>query len=310
MTPKSKLPKILIISEDGDTVREVRDLLKSRGYLVSEVPSTAKAESAIKKSKPDLIVIDQAHSQENHLDFLKRIRKLVRYTGFIFLSDKENPVSMKNILDSGADDCIHLPINDDEFLARTKLRLHFKGVNDKYRLANQKLKELSETDDVTDLLNMRSMYQKISYVLKQGMRYQRLVCCVMLDIDFFKQANDTHDHLFGSYVLKELGVIIKKTIRDTDFAARYGGDEFLIVLTETSAEGALLFAERLRLATARHVFEDGKDSMQITLSIGLAVTQFSETVDAKTLVRRADTALYSAKNSGRNKVCIYGDTIK
>jgi diguanylate cyclase (GGDEF)-like protein len=125
----------------------------------------------------------------------------------------------------------------------------------------------------------------------------------MMDMDNFKQVNDKHDHLFGSFVLAEVGKLIRSNIRGVDFAARYGGDEFLIVLSETTPEGAKLFAERLRKLIAAHVFTKDAVTMSMGASIGVAVAHPAiDSVDAKGLVRAADHALYEAKRAGKNCV--------
>src|SRR5690606_31562220 len=129
-------------------------------------------------------------------------------------------------------DYIPKPFVPLEFLARVRTQLRIKDLHDQLRLMNEKLKELVDTDDLTGLFNMRSLYQKLDVELARARRYQRQVGVVMMDMDYFKSVNDGHDHLFGSYVLSQVGAIIRKTIRTTDIAARYGGDEFLIVLTE------------------------------------------------------------------------------
>src|SRR5690606_6990560 len=100
--------------------------------------------------------------------------------------------------------------------------------------ANSKLQEMVDHDHLTGLFNMRSMYDKIEIEIKRATRHQRQIACVMMDMDHFKSVNDNHDHLFGSFVLKTVGQLIKNSMREVDFAARYGGDEFLIVLTETT----------------------------------------------------------------------------
>jgi diguanylate cyclase (GGDEF)-like protein len=125
----------------------------------------------------------------------------------------------------------------------------------------------------------------------------------MMDMDDFKEVNDTNDHLFGSFVLSEVGEIILANIRGVDFGARYGGDEFLIALSETSVDGAALFAERLRKAISTHSFTKDGVLLKRTASIGVAVAEPAiQTIDAKELVRCADHAMYEAKRSGKNCV--------
>jgi two-component system, cell cycle response regulator len=123
----------------------------------------------------------------------------------------------------------------------------------------------------------------------------------MLDMDKFKTVNDNHDHLFGSFVLKTMGEIIKNTMRNTDFAARYGGDEFLIVLTETEKTGVQGFCERLRKAVEEFTFVSGVDSMKLTISLGFALAGHDIDLTARDLVRTADHNLYKAKEAGRNR---------
>lgn len=117
--------------------------------------------------------------------------------------------------------------------------------------------------------------------------------------------NDEHDHLFGSHVLSEVGKIIRQNIRKVDFAARYGGDEFLIAITETTAEGAMLFATRLRERITETIFKSGDDSVKLTSSLGVAITHPDVSISARDLVRKADEYLYEAKKKGRNRVEFY-----
>ena len=127
----------------------------------------------------------------------------------------------------------------------------------------------------------------------------------MLDMDHFKRVNDEHDHLFGSHVLKAMGRLIAATMREVDLAARYGGDEYLIVLTDTGEEGAVAFAERLRKVVESHTFREGQHTIDLTISVGVALSiPGEEDLDARSLVRQADAALYQAKEAGRNKVIV------
>jgi len=193
-----------------------------------------------------------------------------------------------------------------ELLARVRCQLRIKDLHDELKSANDKLQELVDIDDLTGLFNMRSLYKKLDHELDRALRYNRSVCTVMMDMDHFKDVNDQNDHLFGSYVLAEVGRIIYDNIRKVDFAARYGGDEFLIVLTEIDVQGALKFTERLRGIIENHEFKNEEYQKHLTSSIGFAITApGSREVDAKALVRYADRALYEAKECGRNCVKYY-----
>ena len=152
---------------------------------------------------------------------------------------------------------------------------------------------------------MRSLYQKLEFEIERAKRFSRTVTVVMLDMDKFKSVNDGHDHLFGSYVISEVGKIIRQMTRAVDIPARYGGDEFLIVLSETPLSGVEFFCERLRKKVEETLFSQGIDSINLTLSIGFATLDVTEDLPAKELVRRADVALYEAKRQGRNQVQSY-----
>jgi diguanylate cyclase (GGDEF)-like protein len=123
-----------------------------------------------------------------------------------------------------------------------------------------------------------------------------------IDLDHFKEINDTHGHPFGDLVLTGLAGIMKETARDTDAVARLGGDEFIVMLPDTGWEGALVFAERIRRRVDETTFSTPKASMHITISVGVALARGADPISAATLLQEADQSLYKAKSGGRNRV--------
>lgn len=299
-----KKSRILIIDDDPDNRKLVSDILEWANY---EILSTVKAEEALQMMEnehPDLIFLDIGMPGLNALETVPKLRSKNNYTSLIFLSAKSDVNDVIKGLDLGADDYISKPFDPRELLARTRCQLRIKQLHDDLKKANEKLQELINIDDLTGLYNMRSLYSRLDQEINRALRFGRYVSVLMMDMDHFKNVNDQHDHLFGSFVLSEIGHLIKKNIRRIDFAARYGGDEFLIALTETDMHGTQFFAERLREKIANHIFTNGKDTIQLTASIGFSIMgPNNEQIDARELVRSADRALYRAKNSGRN--CIY-----
>lgn len=224
----------------------------------------------------------------------------------LYISDESGTESIIAGLDQGADDYIVKPFVPLELLARIRTHMRIRDLQEQLVYANEKLKELVDIDDLTGLYNMRSLYQRLEFEIERGRRFGRGVCVIMMDMDNFKSVNDGHDHLFGSFVLSEVGKLVKANTRNIDIPARYGGDEFLIVLSEVDDAGARLFCERFRMAIQNNLFQNGEDSIRLTISIGYALMDPKETISPKELVRRADHALYEAKRSGRNRTCAFG----
>lgn len=295
--------KVLVVDDDPAAIRISCRALEFEGYTVQ---SAASGEEALQKLifwRPHLVLLDVSMPGLNGIETLKQVRALDEYMSVIFVSGKSESEDVIRGLDGGADDYIRKPYDSLEMLARVRSQLRIKDLNDNLKRANERLKELVDIDDLTGLFNMRSLYKRLDFELDRARRYNRSVCVMMMDMDHFKKVNDNHDHLFGSFVLAEVGKMIRENIRKVDFGARYGGDEFLLVLTEIDAKGAEIFAERLRARIEKHVFKSDQDSISLTSSIGFAMAAPAiRHIDARGLVRVADKALYRAKEEGRNRV--------
>ncbi len=299
--PKDR--RLLIIDDDPDSLSIIAEALRWEGYNVQTAISGPEGISLITHWNPDLILLDVNMPEMNGIETLRDLRNKEHYVSVMFISGNTSTEHVIEGLDSGADDYIPKPFDPLELLARVRSQLRIKDLNDQLRFANERLKELVDTDDLTGLFNMRSIYQRIETELQRSRRFNRQVCVVMMDMDYFKTVNDGHDHLFGSFVLSEVGTIIRRNIRNIDLGARYGGDEFLMVLTETNTEGAAKFCDRLKASIGSHLFKSGKDEIRLTCSIGFAITSPGDAhTDARGLVRAADHALYEAKRAGRNCV--------
>ena len=161
---------------------------------------------------------------------------------------------------------------------------------------------LSVTDDLTQLYNSRYLHEVLRKETKRAVRSRRPLSLLFVDLDGFKRINDAHGHMLGSRALVEAAALIRSSARETDIVARYGGDEFSLVLPETSAEGALAVANRLRERIARHVFlADRGPGSRLTASIGVAT--LPEAADtAQGLLEAADAAMYRVKDDGKNGI--------
>lgn len=301
--PKNR--PILVLDEDAETLEQMLEPLRWEGYDVRGLTSPSEATEFLNFWKPQLIIVDPDFSSTDGLEYLNSLQGRLDTTALIVVSSNAATDRITQCLDLGASDYIVSPFVPLEFLARVRAQLRFLDARDELLESNRKLQELVEIDDLTGLFNMRSIFQKLEFEMERGKRFKRPVTVVMIDMDKFKLVNDGHDHLFGSYVLSEVGKIIRSSTRTVDIPARYGGDEFLIVLSETPLAGVEMFCERLRKKIEQMTFTQGTDSINLTLSIGFATTNNNEEVQSKELVRRADMALYEAKRRGRNRVVSY-----
>jgi two-component system cell cycle response regulator len=161
---------------------------------------------------------------------------------------------------------------------------------------------LATTDPLTGCLNRRALIESLEAEFGRVRRYDVALSILLIDVDRFKSINDTHGHLAGDQVLKQLGELLRREVRTVDVVARYGGEEFVIVLPETAPDGALTFAERVRVKVQDYRFTDERQSLSATVSIGVASIPPLEVASSEELIARADAALYRAKNEGRNLV--------
>jgi two-component system, cell cycle response regulator len=303
-SPNSSTRRILVVDQDSQSLGVLLEPLRWEGYDTKGETSLKQALKLARTWSPHILLIDIRINPEA-LKAIEIFKKKLPLTSILIISDDPATESIISGLDAGADDYIIKPFVPLELLARIRTHLRIRDLTQQLMYVNEKLKELVDTDDLTGLFNMRSLYQKLEFEIERGKRFQRDVCVVMMDMDHFKSVNDGHDHLFGSYVISQVGKIIKQSTRNIDIPARYGGDEFLVVLTEVNYDGAMLFCERLRKFIEKNTFQSGTDSIKLTASLGFAITRPGESISARELVRRADHALYHAKRNGRNKVCFF-----
>ncbi len=168
---------------------------------------------------------------------------------------------------------------------------------------HEEIYRMTIMDGLTQIHNKRYLYEALEREIVRGRRHERHLAVLLFDIDHFKRINDTHGHLAGDFVLKEVARIIQSRIRRDEVFARYGGEEFAIILPETSLEGAAALGEMLRQKVAEHAFVFQADSIRVTISVGVALLQEGDR-QANDLIKRADERLYEAKKGGRN--CVRG----
>ena len=168
-------------------------------------------------------------------------------------------------------------------------------------MGQEQLRHLAETDPLTNCFNRRALMQKLEQEMDRAARYATLLTGMMIDIDNFKQINDTHGHLVGDRVLKQLANLLKREQRSVDIVARYGGEEFVVLLPETTAAESRNFAERILRRVATHDFGETGKPVRVTISVGIASYPDERVSDGESLLKLADNHLYRAKTDGRNR---------
>jgi len=182
-----------------------------------------------------------------------------------------------------------------------------KRAEDERDILVNKLIQLSRTDDLTGLLNRRALIERLGDEVQRSCRYRSNLALIICDIDYFKEINDIYGHVAGDKVLQMISSLIRDLLRQTDIIGRYGGDEFLLILPETSIEGAREIAERIQRAVETFEVHIGFDN-PIKTTVSLGVAQFNiDKEDTNDLIKRADDALYIAKGKGRNRVYLIND---
>ncbi|WP_339805392.1 GGDEF domain-containing protein [uncultured Marinobacter sp.] len=175
-----------------------------------------------------------------------------------------------------------------------------KDSSDKVALLHNQLETLASIDPLTNLLNRREMQHRLNAAVELSKRTARPTALLLMDIDYFKQFNDNHGHDCGDQVLKTLSELLRDQLRANDVAARWGGEEFLLLLADTDSEGAATVAERILARINAYDFEYAGQHMKITITVGVAMYQSEEAI--KQTIDRADAALLEGKRSGRNRV--------
>ncbi|MBN1342031.1 MAG: diguanylate cyclase [Phycisphaerae bacterium] len=194
---------------------------------------------------------------------------------------------------------------EQEITVRKQAEKALAEQNVRLEEANRKLDHLARTDGLTGLLNRRTLIERLSDEVQRSRRYGTPLSIMLLDLDHFKQVNDTRGHLVGDAVLSRSAKAMVSAVREIDIVGRYGGEEFCVVLPETDIEGAAALAERVRNEVARigHADANGK-AFLVTCSIGVSSLNSDE--GGETCLRRADEAMYAAKESGRNRIWVAG----
>lgn len=303
--------RILVVDDVPDNVEILDARLSSRGYAIVTAATGEEALERVREQPPHLILLDVMMPGLDGHQVARRIKddESLPFIPIILVTALNEAEDVVQGLESGADDYISKPYNFRELEARVRAMLRIKFLQDELdlknrelELANRRLKKLSITDGLTELYNHRHIHQLLHDEFERSARTGDPVAVAMLDLDRFKQVNDTYGHPTGDVILYETARIIKQTAREIDMPGRYGGEEFIAILPGTEEEAAAHFAERVRQAVEKHLFRDGASEVRMTVSCGVASFPAPGADSPEALLKAADEALYQAKHGGRNQV--------
>ncbi len=308
---------VLLASPNLEEETKTDDIFDETDYRLIWVDSIDEIGNLLSQERIDIVIIEEDLPDLNLLDLMIMVRSSDPDIPIIVLSKSGVKKIDQKIWSYGIDDCIRKPFSYTELLHRVSRSLKIRRLSGLYsslQIENRNLRQLSQTDALTQLTNRRFFNEIIASEFARVTRYGGNLGCLMIDIDHFKNVNDTYGHLTGDRVLKALAEILSKNVRTTDIVARYGGEEFIILLPETGIPGIMITAEKLRETTGNYNFRNNNQNVDdapknITISVG--VSQFLNKIvkTPEELINFADKALYNAKDSGRNKVVLWSQNI-
>ena len=281
--------RVLLVEDDLNIAHLIKLVLTKSGMHVETAMDGIQALDMVKSIEPGIIVSDIMMPNMDGYAFREQLLKdeYLASIPFVFLTAKDQISDVVTGMEYDADAYIPKPFEPEVLVAKIDAILR------KY----SRLNRLLLFDALTNVFNRRTLESRLSLELKRVNRYQQPVTIIMADLDHFKQVNDTYGHDYGDQVLITVASLFKEELRDTDFVGRVGGEEFVLVLPNTDKEAGLFVANRMRYRVEAYHFEHGK----VTFSGG-TVTAPEDGTEMKELLKKADQAMYRAKENGRNQI--------
>ena len=301
-------PKRILIVDDDDTVREsLGDFLEFHDFVVTAVASAADALETMARNEFDLVISDLVMPQMDGIALVKSIRDsgkdvpLLVMTGFASIEYAVE--SMK----AGATDFLTKPLKFDHVMLIITRVLETCSLR-KMAREREYYKDLSNSDGLTKISNYRHFNHVLQLEIDRQLRYHRPLTLLMIDIDDFKKTNDRYGHLMGDMVLIKIAALLTAEIRGFDFVARYGGDEFTVILPEVSEREALAVGRRIMKSISLHEFKSPEHKSIGSIGVTIGIASFpKDATQGQDLVAKADRAMYAGKSAGKNCLCVFGD---
>ncbi len=295
--------KILIAEDQYVSALFLRRTLERMGHEVTVVGDGEAAWEAVRGGDVPLLISDWMMPKLDGPGLCRRIREAGGdpYTYIILLTSRESREDKLEGLRAGADDFLIKPPDADELAVRLEIAGRIINVHQVLAQKNVRLSELATIDELTQLKNRRRFNEDLEHHVTLSIRGGMPLSLIILDVDRFKQYNDTFGHPAGDEVLRGVSASLRACVREHDLVARFGGEEFVVLLPSTDADTALVVAERIRAAIAARTWPFGT----VSASLGVATAHSERAESLASLVDQADQALYRAKRAGRDRVAHY-----
>jgi two-component system cell cycle response regulator len=299
----------IVVADDDRLTRDLlAGMLRSHGYVVETVADGQAAVERVARGGVDLVLLDILMPRLSGLEACRLLKGMSSeaFMPVLLVTVKTDTASRVEGLKIGADDYVCKPFDERELIARVEAMLRIKKLHDHVAEARARLEQLSMHDDLTGLYNYRYLHARLNEEFKRAERYHEPLACLVIDIDRLQSHNDAGGRQHGDQVIKGVAEAIRRGVREVDVVARFGGDEFLVVLPNTHFAGSVTVAERIwREVGERVTHSDHSKPLPMTLSVGVALYPSRDVRTKDALLRAADTALNFAKKEGGNRICVY-----
>jgi diguanylate cyclase (GGDEF)-like protein len=294
--------RILIVDDKPDIRDSICEYMRLAGFRAEAADSAESALDRIRQMPYDVMIADIEMPGLGGLELTQLVKKNSA-TDVIVMTGYSQNYSYEDAINIGASDFVIKPVRYEELLLRVRRVVRERELTAERNHMLERLQRLAITDGLTMLFNSRHFYSQIELEADRSIRYKHPLSLLLIDIDRFKEFNDSFGHLEGDKVLVRFSQILKSCLRANDSAYRYGGEEFTVILPETSSEEARTVAQRIRAALEAERFAPVSGRL-VSKTISIGVTEYSAMEDMATFIRRADEAMYISKQNGRNRVSV------
>ncbi len=300
--------KRILIVDDDDMVREaLKDFLEFHDFAITAVDSAAQALQTLAGNDFDLVISDLVMPKMDGIALIKAIREAGKEIPLLVMTGFASIEYAVESMKAGATDFITKPLKFDHIMLIINRVLETSTLRQMAR-EREYYKDLSNSDGLTRIGNYRHFNHVLRLEIDRQRRYARPLTLLMIDIDDFKRTNDRFGHLIGDMVLIMIASLLKDEVRGFDFVARYGGDEFMVILPEVSEKAALAVGRRIMKSINLHEFSSPEYNEIIQVSVTIGIASFPKDAgEAQDLVAKADRAMYAGKSAGKNCLCVFGD---